>query len=87
MDADADMDASDWLRRVSAVWAAAGDMADLDVVAAIDALVAERQPDEASAVFEYGTDRKDPALVARRPGRRCTSAGRAGPLPARFPIP
>ena len=39
MDVGADMDASDWLRRVSAVWAAAGDMADLDVVAAIDALV------------------------------------------------
>lgn len=51
MDVGADMDASDWLRRVSAVWAAAGDMADLDVVAAIDALVAERQPDEASAVL------------------------------------
>ena len=57
VDAGAGVDASEWLRRVSAVWASAGEMADLDVVAAIDALVAERDPDEASAVFEAASAR------------------------------
>lgn len=47
----------DWAERVSAVWAAASDMADLDVVAAIDALVAERGPEDAAAVFEAASAR------------------------------
>lgn len=47
----------EWQRRVSAVWAAASTMADLDVVAAIDALVAERPVDDAAAVFEAASAR------------------------------
>ncbi|MCU1580394.1 MAG: tetratricopeptide repeat protein [Rhodoglobus sp.] len=42
----------DWYARVSSVWASAGEMADLDVLAAIIALVAERPADDAAAVFE-----------------------------------
>ena len=41
-----------WQERVSAVWGAAEGMADLDVVAAIDALVAEREPNDPAALFE-----------------------------------
>lgn len=47
----------DWYARVSAVWASAGDMADLDVLAAIDALVAERDPDDPAALFEAASAR------------------------------
>jgi tetratricopeptide (TPR) repeat protein len=47
----------EWLRRVSEVWAAASTMADLDVVAAIDALVAERAADDPLAVFEAASAR------------------------------
>jgi len=47
----------DWYARVSAVWASASDMADLDVVAAIDDLVAEREPEDATAVFEAASAR------------------------------
>ncbi len=47
----------DWYARVSAVWANAGEMADLDVLAAIDGLVAERDPDDAVAIFEAASAR------------------------------
>ena len=47
----------EWQHRVSAVWAAAEGMADLDVVAAIDALVAEREPDDAAGLFEAASAR------------------------------
>ena len=47
----------DWYERVSAVWASASEMADHDVVAAIDALVAERGPDDPAAVFEAASAR------------------------------
>lgn len=49
--------AGDWYERVSAVWASASEMAELDVVAAIDALVAEREPDDPAAVFEAASAR------------------------------
>ena len=54
----------DWNARVSAVWAAAAGMADLDVVAAIDSLVAEREPDDAAAVFEAASARDYAGLEA-----------------------
>ena len=54
----------DWNARVSAVWASAAGMADLDVVAAIDALVAEREPDDAAAVFEAASARDYAGLEA-----------------------
>ncbi|MGV8884806.1 MAG: tetratricopeptide repeat protein [Microbacteriaceae bacterium] len=47
----------DWSARVSAVWAAASDLPDGDVLAAIDALVAERDADDAVAVFEAASAR------------------------------
>lgn len=53
-----------WHDRVAAVWREAGDMADLDVVAAIDALVAERDPDDATAVFEAAGARDYAGLEA-----------------------
>ncbi|MFF1879109.1 tetratricopeptide repeat protein [Leifsonia sp. NPDC058230] len=42
----------EWQRRVDAVWASTGERSEADVVAAIDALVAERPADDPSAVFE-----------------------------------
>ena len=48
---------SDWADRVSAVWASASEMADLDVVAAIDALELERDQDDAAAVIEAASAR------------------------------
>ncbi len=48
---------NDWYTRVSAVWASASELADNDVVAAIDALVVEREPDDAAAVFEAASAR------------------------------
>jgi tetratricopeptide (TPR) repeat protein len=42
----------DWQKRIDAVWATAGDTAELDVLAAIDALVAERPADDPDALFE-----------------------------------
>ena len=48
---------SDWADRVSAVWASASEMADVDMVAAIDALVLERDQDDAAAVFEAASAR------------------------------
>ena len=54
----------DWGSRVSRVWASAADMADLHVLAAIDALVAERDPDDAAAVFEAASGRDYAGLEA-----------------------
>ena len=52
----------DWQQRVEAVWAGADDVADLDLVAAIDALVAERPADDAVAVFEAACVRDSTGL-------------------------
>ena len=46
-----------WQARISGVWAAASDMAVLDVVAAIDSLVAECAPDDPAAIFEAASAR------------------------------
>ena len=42
----------EWASRVAAVWADVGNRREEDVAAAIEALVAERDPDDAIAVFE-----------------------------------
>jgi len=55
---------TEWNDRVAAVWREAGGMADLDVVAAIDALVAERAPDDATALFEAAGARDYAGLEA-----------------------
>lgn len=47
----------DWYVRVSAVSAAAPELADLAVLAAIDELATEREPDDAAAVFEAASAR------------------------------
>ena len=47
----------DWYARVSAIWADAHEMAEQDVVSAIDELVALRDPDDADAVFEAASAR------------------------------
>lgn len=47
----------DWYARVSAIWARAHELAEQDVVTAIDELVAEREPDDADAVFEAASAR------------------------------
>ena len=47
----------DWYARVSAIWAGAHEMAEQDVVSAIDELVALRDPDDADAVFEAASAR------------------------------
>ena len=60
----------EWQHRVSAVWATAEGMADLDVVAAIDALVAEREPDDAAALFEAASARDYAGLEAEAEPRR-----------------
>ena len=54
----------DWQQRVDAVWANASEMADLDVVAAIDAIVAERPVDDAVAIFEAAGARDSAGLEA-----------------------
>lgn len=54
----------DWADRVAAVWANAGDMAELDVVAAIDELVAERPVDDPLALFEAAGARDSAGLEA-----------------------
>lgn len=44
---------NDWQERIDAVWeAAAGGLVDDEVIARIDAIAAERGPDDAEAVFE-----------------------------------
>lgn len=47
----------DWQSRVRAVWSAADGMPDGDLVAAIDALVAEQPADDPAAVFEAASAR------------------------------
>jgi tetratricopeptide (TPR) repeat protein len=47
----------DWQQRIASIWAGASEMAELDVVAAIDELVAERPADDASALFEAASAR------------------------------
>lgn len=42
----------DWSARVAAVWASATDLSEAEIEVAIEALVAERQADDAVAVFE-----------------------------------
>ena len=54
----------DWQTRVEAVWATADDLADQDLVAAIDALAAERPADDAVAVFEAACARDSAGLEA-----------------------
>ena len=50
--------------RVRNVWAAAGSMAKLDVVAAIDAPVAQQTQDDAAAAFEAASERDYAGLEA-----------------------
>ena len=54
----------DWQTRVDDVWAHASDYAELDLVAAIDALVAERPVDDPLAVFEAASARDSAGLEA-----------------------
>lgn len=54
----------DWYARVAAVWASASEAADLDVLAAIDELVAERARDDAAAIFEAASARDYAGLEA-----------------------
>lgn len=54
----------DWYARVSQVWAGASEQAELDVMAAIDELVAERGPDDPDAVFEAASARDYAGLEA-----------------------
>jgi len=54
----------DWQQRVDAVWSSAADMAELDVVAAMDALVAERPVDDPLALFEAASARDSAGLEA-----------------------
>lgn len=51
------LDETGWRDRVAAVWASASSMADLDLVATIDALVAERDADDPAALFEAASAR------------------------------
>jgi len=53
-----------WQSRIDAVWQAAPDMAELDVVGAIDALVAERPEDDPLALFEAAGARDSAGLEA-----------------------
>ena len=54
----------EWADRVSAVWARASDMPERDVVAAIDELVAERDENDARALFEAASARDYVGLEA-----------------------
>ncbi len=67
----------DWYSRVSRVWASASETADLDVLAAIDELVAERDPDDPAAVFEAASGRDYAGLEheAERLYRRAIELG------------
>lgn len=47
----------DFNSRIADVWASASSMAELDVLASIDALVAERDPEDARAAFEAASAR------------------------------
>jgi len=48
----------DWQHRVDAVWADAAKLTDDELVARIDALAAERDPGDATALAERGEDFK-----------------------------
>ena len=54
----------DWQLRVDDIWAHASEYADLDLVAAIDALVAERPVDDPLALFEAASARDSAGLEA-----------------------
>ncbi len=45
----------DWEQRIAGVWASAGDRSDIEVVAAITALAAERPQDDAAALYEQAS--------------------------------
>lgn len=47
--------ADDWERRISAVWSMAATRSEAETVAAIDALVAERPPEDGAALFEWAS--------------------------------
>ncbi|MEH6782046.1 MAG: tetratricopeptide repeat protein [Rhodoglobus sp.] len=53
-----------WRDRIADIWAHAGAMAEGDVVSAIDELVAERDPDDAEALFEAAGARDYAGLEA-----------------------
>jgi tetratricopeptide (TPR) repeat protein len=53
-----------WGDRIATVWGNAHELADLDVVAAIDELVAERDPSDARALFEAAGARDYAGLEA-----------------------
>ena len=52
----------DWQQRIDAVWDSAGEHSDADVMAAIDALVAERPVDDPVAAFEAAGARDSAGL-------------------------
>lgn len=53
---------TDWQQRVDAVWASADALGDAEVVRRIDALAAERDPDDALALFERAGARDSAGL-------------------------
>ena len=55
---------SDWQDRVDAVWAAADDLGDAEVVRRIDALAGERPPGDPLALFERAGARDSAGLEA-----------------------
>ena len=55
---------NDWQHRVDAVWAAADELGDTEVVARIDALAAERPADDPIALFERAGARDSAGLEA-----------------------
>lgn len=55
---------TDWQQRVDAVWAAAGEFGDDEVVRRIDELAAERDPGEPIALFERAGARDSAGLEA-----------------------
>ena len=55
---------SDWQDRVDAVWAAADDLGDVEVIRRIDALAGERPPGDPLALFERAGARDSAGLEA-----------------------
>ena len=55
---------SDWQDRIDAVWAAAGDLGDAEVIRRIDALAGERPPVDPLALFERAGARDSAGLEA-----------------------
>lgn len=76
----ADPSSDDWADRVAAIWARADELPDADLVAAIDALAAERAPDDAAALAERGGARDSTADEAGAETfyRQALEAGLAG---------